>query len=126
MNIIPIAFCFDDNFSLPAWVSIKSLVDTADKKTIYSIYVLYDHLNRKNMSNLKRLVLGNRHSLSFINVRSILKSFNLIQSAEFWPKIILSRLFIPEILNEDKVVYSDVDVIFKKDLSELFNSNLKD
>ena len=32
MNTIPIAFCFDDNFSLPAWVSIKSLVASAIKE----------------------------------------------------------------------------------------------
>ena len=87
--------------------------------------MLYDHLNGKNISNLRKLVSVNRHSIKFINVRSILNSFNIIKSAEFWPKIILSRLFIPEILNEDKVIYSDVDVIFKRDLSELFNSNLK-
>ena len=125
MNIIPIAFCFDDNFSLPAWVSIKSLVDTANKKTIYSIYVLYDYLNEMNRSNLNRLVLGNRHSIKFINVKSTLKRFKSIKSVEFWPKITLSRLFIPEILKEDKVIYSDVDVIFKKDLFKVFNCNLE-
>lgn len=125
MNNIPICFCFNNNFSLPAWVSIKSLIDTAHQKTVYSIYILYDDLSNSNIKLLKELVKYNRHLIKFIDVKYYIKKIKVIKKVEFWPKIIFARLFIPEILDENKVIYSDVDVVFKRDLHEIFSNNLE-
>ena len=40
-NTIPVAFSFDDNFTLPAWVAVKSLIDNAARQTRYHIFIMY-------------------------------------------------------------------------------------
>lgn len=41
MNIIPIAFAFDNNLIMPAAVAFTSLLKNAAPETFYDIYILH-------------------------------------------------------------------------------------
>ena len=43
MNIIPIAFAFDNNLVEPACVCITSLLENANKDTYYDIFILHSN-----------------------------------------------------------------------------------
>ena len=49
-NTIPVAFSFDDNFTLPAWVAVKSLIDNAARQTRYHIFIMYSSLSEENIA----------------------------------------------------------------------------
>lgn len=121
---IPVVFCFDSRIILGASVAIKSLLDCAKESTTYEIKIFHSDLSLDNQKNITKLVENTRHSISFYYINpKIFK--NAPKSKGSWSEIVYYRLYIPEILQElDKVIYSDVDVLFKGDLAELYETNL--
>ena len=41
MNIVPIAFAFDNNLVMPAGICISSLMMNANEDTFYDIFILH-------------------------------------------------------------------------------------
>ena len=121
MKKIPIAFCFDNNCELPAGVCLTSLLVNAKADTFYDIFVLHaDNCTFPN-SKLKNLPL--HHKNCNITFRSVGKEFENAFEIRGITVATYYRLLIPEIIPEyDKIIYSDVDVIFRKDLSHIYES----
>lgn len=125
-NLIPVVFCFDKRIILGASVAIKSLVDCAKDNTTYDIRIFHSDLDINNQKNITHLVEGTRHNLSFHYINpEIFKGAP--HNNKSWTELVYYRLLIPEIIKEyDKVIYSDVDVLFKGDLSDLYNTEVFD
>jgi len=123
-NIIPIVFCFDKRIILGASVAIKSLIDCAEINTSYDIRIFHSDLSLENQRNISKLTYGTKHNIAFHYINP--KIFNgCPKSNGSWTEIVYYRLIIPEILKEyDKAIYSDVDVLFKGDLAELYNNDI--
>jgi len=119
-NMIPIVFTFDDNYALPAAVAIKSLVYTGERDTQYEIYVLY-----RNLSDANRNALDKVAHINWVKVDENLFS-GVPVSAEY-PVDVYYRLAIHDILPQyDRILYSDVDVLFQGDLTAVYNTDLED
>lgn len=121
--MIPIVFAFDNNLAMPAAVCIYSLFANALPDTVYNIYVLRRKGLELDMSYVyKTLAQFPRHSLELIDVDGTFDSgFEIrgITTPTYY------RLLIPSLLpHYDKVIYSDVDVIFRQDLSEVYSQDL--
>lgn len=120
MNIIPLVFCFDDSLELPAGVCLTSLLENANDNTFYEIFILHSdynsfHLNR----SLKQL--ENKYPNCRITFRSVGNSFKGAYEIRGITTAAYYRLLIPELIPEyDKIMYHDVDVIFRRDLAEVF------
>ena len=126
MNTIPVVFTFDKRIILGGAVAIQSLVDCANNDTSYDIYVYHPDIENKYIKEFEKIVENTNHKITFEYI-SKEKFKNLaINKNGSWTEIVYYRLLIPEILNYDKVIYSDVDVLFKKDLSEIYNTNIED
>ena len=124
MKTIPIAFVFDDNFKLPAWVALRSLLTAAGAETFYEIFILYSRLNPENIEIFKQLSGPHGH-VNFIKIDN--SRFSQAPKSKSWPHEVYYRLIIPELLPQyDKVIYSDVDVVFKEDLSAVYDTDLTD
>ena len=67
MNKIPILFAFSNQYALPGWVSISSLIISADKETSYNIYVMHEDLEKPHIINISKLVEKSNHFINFIN-----------------------------------------------------------
>ena len=123
MNTIPIVFTFDNNLLLPAAVCISSLLKSADKDTFYDIYILHSEKCDFTNSILSRypLIFPNCKITYRVVEGEFLTAFEIrgITTTAYY------RLLIPEIIPEyDKVIYSDVDVIFREDMSKYYNVDL--
>lgn len=122
-NIIPIAFAFDNNLTFPASVCISSLMMSARDTTFYDIFILHSqnvNIERKQLDKLPQY---------YPNCRITYRRVNDFFDGAFEIRGITTpayyRLLIPELIPEyDKIIYSDVDVIFRMDLSELFQTDL--
>ncbi|MCT1526185.1 glycosyltransferase family 8 protein [Sphingobacterium hotanense] len=122
MNVIPIVFCFDDNLVTQAGVCISSLLANAFEDTFYDIFILHDSNAQFPTSGvLEKLEKKfERFSLQYVSVGDAFNDgFQIrgITQATYY------RLLIPElILKYDKIMYHDVDVIFRDDLSNIYNN----
>ena len=124
MNTIPIVFCFDKRIILGASVAIKSLIDCAKEDTVYDIRVFHSDLDIKNQKNLTKLTENTPHNLAFHYINpDIFKGAP--HNNKSWTELVYYRLLIPEIIKEyDKVIYADVDTMFKGDLAGVYSIDL--
>ncbi len=126
MTNIPVVFCFDSRIILGASVAIKSLIDCAKDTTTYDIRIFHSDINLKDQKNISKLTENTRHNIAFHYINpDIFK--NAPKNKGSWTEIVYYRLLIPEILKEyNKVIYSDVDVLFRGDLEELYLTDVND
>ncbi len=124
MNVVPIAFAFDNNLVLPACVCISSLMENANQETFYDIFILYSAKEKLEHEQLD--LLPSYYSNCKIQYRDVDNAFERAFEIRGITKAAYYRLLIPELIPEyDKILYSDVDVIFREDLSNFyFNTDL--
>jgi len=121
MTIVPIVFCFDDNLELPAGVCISSLLIHALPETFYDIFILHSGNCRFITGRLNELPL--HYGNCRITYRKVGKEFEHAFEIRGITVAAYYRLLIPELITEyDKVLYSDVDVIFRNDLATFYKS----
>ena len=125
MNIVPIVFAFDNNLAFPAEICICSLLSHAKSETFYDIYILNSSQLELSAFDTKRIQSTYpRCKFTFITVG---ESFSGSYEIRDITNVTYYRLLIPKLIPEyDKIVYSDVDVIFRDDLSEVYNSTIFD
>lgn len=124
-KIIPICFAFDNNLVFPATVCLTSLLSNAKDDTYYDVFILYSKAETLKKEQLDRLPLYYKNCrIQYREVDGVFdKAFEIrgITTPAYY------RLLIPELIPEyDKVIYSDVDVIFRMDLSDLYSMDLSD
>ena len=121
MNIVPIAFSFDNNLVFPACVCISSLLISAEENTFYDIFILHSDnelFDREKLDGLLKFYKRCR-----IQYRLVDNTFDDAFEIRGITTSTYNRLLIPEIVTEyDKIIYSDVDVIFRSDLFEVYNN----
>lgn len=120
MRIVPIVFAFDRHLIFPAGVCLSSLMMNARKDTFYDIFILYSDEQVYENAILTRIID------TFNNCRIQYRKVDNVFDQSFEVRGITTsayhRLLIPELIPEyDKILYSDVDVIFRDDLSYLYN-----
>ena len=126
MRTVPILFTFDESLILPAGVCITSLLENADIDTFYDIYIL--HSERYDFSSSRLTELTGRYphrcDIHFMKVSNEFKGAYEVRGI---PETAYYRLISPELIPEyDKIIYSDVDVIFREDLAKYYEIDLGD
>ena len=125
MNIVPIVFSFDNNLVMPACVCISSLMMNAKEDTFYDIFILHSASENLNKSDLDRIPEFYKNCR--IQYREVGNEFDGAFEIRGITTPAYYRLLIPEIIPEyDKVIYSDVDVIFRDDLYHFYDIDLSD
>ena len=123
MKTIPILFTFDDSLILPAGVCISSLLQNAAVETFYDIFILYSEKYDLENSDLNSLA-ETFHNCR-LNFRKVGAEFVGAYEIRGIPETAYYRLISPEIITGyDKILYSDVDVIFRSDLSKYYELDL--
>ncbi|KUY27432.1 glycosyltransferase family 8 protein [Elizabethkingia ursingii] len=127
MKKIPIAFCFDDNLVMQAGVCLTSLLENASADTSYDIFIIHDNVVKFPVTGYLDQLLQYypNHSITYRSIGDTFKdAFQIrgITQATYY------RLLIPELIPEyAKIMYHDVDIIFRDDLSEIFlNTQMDD
>ncbi len=117
--IIPIVFAFDDNYAMPASIAIQSLLDSKHKNTEYEIIVFHDGLKKATIKKMEKIC----------HIRWIKVDKNLLKDVPIgWSGLsTYYRLLIADLLPEyDRVLWSDVDVLFCGDLSDIYLIDMAD
>lgn len=119
MNIVPIAFAFDNKLVFPACVCLSSLMMHSKKDTFYDIFILHSVDEQLEHDEIDKLL--SYYTNCSIQYRLVDNTFDQSFEIRGITTSTYYRLLIPDLIPEyDRIIYSDVDVIFRDDLSELF------
>ena len=125
MNKVPILFTFDATLELAAGVCMSSLLENAAPSTFYDIFVLHGPGCDFSSSLLNEL--PERYGNCQLTFRKVEGEFVGSHEVRGIPETAYYRLVSPELIPEyDKLLYSDVDVIFREDLSKFYDISLGD
>ena len=125
MEKIPIVFCFDQNLTSQIQVTIASLLDNR-KDAHYNIYCICSGEAYKVEQKLREVIQRRDKESELIILRSDSIYQNSYQRGSITAGTYI-RLTIPGILTElDKVIYTDVDVMFRDSLSSLWETDIGD
>ena len=106
---------------MPAGVCIHSLLSHADKDTFYDIFILCN----EDFADSRIRLLPQQFPHCRITFRSVGNLFDDAYEIRGITKETYYKLYIPELIPEyDKVIYSDVDVIFREDLADVYDTDL--
>lgn len=133
MNKINLFFAIDDNYCPFLSSAVHSILKNANKKYRYDIYVLHNGLGDESQNIMKNQIRGDAtiefvDMLKFIDMKEKLDALaDKLVTRDYYTKTTYYRLFIPNMFpNLDKALYLDVDIIVPGDISELYNTDLKD
>lgn len=120
---INVCMSFDDNYLAPGLSAIESIITRTN--SLIKFYLLCD----KRLSAKSRYIIsdtiGEKHQVFFIDVDPKLLCYFPL-NREYISINTYYRLLIHELINEDKVIYLDSDIICCDDILKLWNIDLGD
>ena len=124
---IPIVLASDNKYAPYMYTTILSILENANKKTFYVFYLLVSlNFTKVNQNLILKLNYQFKCNIHFVFIKNefkyIIPQISHISTPTYY------RLLVGDILPEefDKCIYLDVDICVSKDLSELYNIDLKD
>ena len=126
-RIIPIFYACDDNFVKYTIVSLYSMIQNASVEYRYKVYVLHTEISEETQRKVQALKNDN-FSIEFVDMTDYLKSISdKLPLRDYYSKTTYYRLFIAEMYPEyNKAIYIDSDTIVQGDISEFYNTDIKD
>ena len=110
---------------MPAGVCITSLLENAAPETFYDIFILHSPQCDFSGSLLSRL--PEKYSNCRISFKKVEGEFVGGYAVRGIPEITYYKLISPDIIREyGKFLYSDVDVIFREDMTKYYDEDLGD
>lgn len=126
MEKVNIMFSVDNNYVQHLSATICSILENVGKNENLCFTVIYNSLNRKSKNTLNNLIKRYKSKIIFIRLDSLdLVGANLeghISEATYY------RIMIPELFPENikKVIYLDSDILVRKDIMELWDTEIGD
>ena len=126
---IPIYFTFDDNYVIPAAVAFWSLLDRTKAGVHWDMKVLHHDITPEHQSLLTSIVdRSGKGRLEFVDTGDFLirewasNNWEGHQTRHQFTADTVVRCFGARFFPQyDKIIYSDVDVVFADDVSELYD-----
>lgn len=120
---IPVVFATDKNYLFYTCIAITSLAKYADLDTEYDIYILMDEDSSEHALLEK---IAQRYASINIHIIKVCKNLfqDVIINNKHITKATFYRLALCSLIDIDKCIYLDSDVIATDDLQELFSTNM--
>lgn len=121
---IPLMFCFDNNYVIPAAVAFYSLLEHANRNYYYKLYILHTDISKRNQEKLIENVkeFSSFSELIFVDMENKFEElWEVISEKGHFSKEVMYKILVPSIFPiYDKIIVSDVDVVFLNDISESY------
>ena len=122
-EIIPVMHCFDNNYALPAAAAFYSLLENSNNNYFYKLYVLNSDISLENQNKLQETIKNfDNASLEFININTKFDDLFLetFTKGHFTKDMFLKFIAPSVFMQYEKIIISDVDVIYLGDISKEF------
>lgn len=120
---IPVVHCFDKNYVVPAAVSFHSMLTHASREHDYALHVLHDDIPEDDQARLAQVVSAfPGATLEFVRMSDRFADlFARLATKAHYSKEIFYKFVIADLFpDDDKVIVTDVDVVFLGDVSREF------
>ena len=126
--VIPVVFAADNNYVPMLTTTIFSMLENASPERFFDVVILEKDISGHNQRLMSSFFSRFKNAaLRFVNVRDILRSYDLRTSNAHISVETYYRFLIQEVLpGYDKVLYLDSDLIVRGDAAELFDTELGD
>jgi len=123
MTTVPIILAIDRNVVMQCGVTLTSLLLNAHRGTFYDIYILHSQqgLSESERDRILAAFPGSdRYQLSFVDTGDAFQESEGLATGHITTATYY-RLAIPALFPQfESAIYSDIDIIFQDDLSDLF------
>lgn len=122
---IPIFFACDEGFVKYTMVSMKSIMENADRSQKYHIYIL--HMGITEATQAKVLAMADEEfAIDFVDVTDKMRSIaDKLPIRDYYSNTTYFRLFIPDMFPQyRKALYIDSDTIVVGNIAELYDHKL--
>lgn len=121
---INICFGLNDEYCQHCACTIASILYNSDKEDDYNIHILTDYISDKNKKRLDSLKSIRGFKIKYYNVSA--KEFETLRPDHNLGLSSFFRLKAFELFKFDKVLYLDCDLIVRKDIKELYATDITD
>jgi lipopolysaccharide biosynthesis glycosyltransferase len=117
--MINIAFVTDGKYAKFTLVTLKSIIENTSERL--NVYILYSDIDPNMQDTYARLFDANKACITFIRYdiekykKYIIKNSNLSYA-------IFAKFDIPNLIDQDRVIYLDSDIVLTKDIKKLWDS----
>ena len=121
---ISVAFAADENYAQHMAVTMLSLLHA--RKVAFPVHftVIGDDLSEKSVSALTEIAQNNNASISFPVVD--FDVFGDLNVNYHFSRAMYGRLLLPDIIDADKVLYLDCDILIRADIFDLWNIDISE
>jgi lipopolysaccharide biosynthesis glycosyltransferase len=119
---VPVVFCFDERFAPYAAVAIASLLAHSD--AFYRVYCLYPGVREAFPKSIVELCERYRCELRVLPIPPDSFSDWRVDPGSHFSPAAYYRLLIPEMVQEERAIYLDSDLVVTRGLSDLLSKDL--
>ena len=103
-NIVPIVLTFDDNFFIPAVVTIISMLKNKKESSFYDVFILHDgeKLSDKFKMYFKKIEEDYKEDIAFefINLEGFGDNFTILQDKDRFSVSVYFRVFLHKFIKK--------------------------
>lgn len=124
-NVVPVVLAANNNFVPMFATCLQSILDTSSSKYNYDIILIQSDVTDENKTTLQEMIRGYENvSLRFYNATSLLADYELVAKEHITVETFYRFLIQEAMPQYDKVLYIDCDLIVKRDLAELYETDI--
>lgn len=125
-DVIPIVFAANNQFAGPLSVAMQSVIESACDDRKYAIVILESDITEQNKELLRWQIQGKKNfQIRFYNALALVEGYHL-RAHDHISEETFFRFLIQDILPDcSKAVYIDCDLVVKKDLAALYDTNIE-
>ncbi len=121
---INICFGFDNDYCQHCAALIASILYNSNKNDNYVFHIISDFISDENKQNLEQLKNIADFSIKYYKISA--DEFENLNTKNNLPTACFYRFKLFDILKINKVIYLDCDTIVRKDIAELYKTDIKD
>ena len=122
---VPIVFAANNNFVPVFSVCLKSLIDRSSNDRNYDIVLIQSDISKENKQVLLDMIADRKNfSLRFYDASRLLEDYELEAKEHISVETYYRFLIQSAMPKYKKVLYIDCDTIIKRDVAELFDTNI--
>ncbi|MBV5326035.1 MAG: glycosyltransferase family 8 protein [Chlorobium sp.] len=123
-NTVNIVFATDKNYIQHLSAALVSLLEN-NKDLSFTVYIISSGMSEKSYRNIDEIIKNGNCTVKHITVSDEL-FVKLATAHPFYPKGTYYRLLIPDLIDEEKILYLDSDIIVNGSIKELYNQDVED
>ena len=128
MNNIHICMASDSNYAPFMCSCIASILINSDKDDYINMHIIDVGISEKDKYKIATLKEIKNFKIKYYipNIEQYKNWFGKMDNKAHFSYAMFARLSIPNLIEEDKILYLDCDIIVNKSLNELFNTDISD